>query len=224
MHLPIFLAGNQWYPVDILEDIVLWNGPEGRLMDKFKIITSAEEQFAREVTLGVMIHRPLPAWLYIIPGIFFLEYLRRGTAIRRYTETFMFPRKLALQAAKDLLNGFESASVDRRIETEISAWLESHHLAHPDLSRAQKSAVGVLIEHYSRLLQSDGGSYYDLIEATYKSRYDFKEYLNEITEAEREVDRVILAVQADSEKLKIKLEQEEQQVAERRGKILEAIY
>ena len=193
-------------------------------MDKYKIISSAEEQFAREVTLGVMIQRPLPALLYIIPGMFFIEYLRRGSAIRRYTETFMFPRKLALQAAKDRLSGYENSSVDMRIETEIKAWLESHQLISPDLSLAQKTAVEVLIEHYTRLLQSDGESYYDLIEGAYKSRYDFKEYLNKIAAAEKEIDRAILAVAADPEQLNKKLEQEEQQVGERRRKILEAIY
>jgi hypothetical protein len=71
-------------------------------MDKYQIITSAEEQFAREVTLGVMIQRPLPALLYIIPGIFLIEYLRRGTAVRKYTKHFMFPRKLALLSAENM--------------------------------------------------------------------------------------------------------------------------
>ena len=193
-------------------------------MDQYNMITSAEEQFAREVTLGVMIHRPLPALLYIIPGIFIIEYLRRGTAIRRYTQTFMFPRKLALKAARDLINGYESSSVDTRIENEMNAWLESHRLLYPDISRAQKTSVEVLIDHYTRLLQTHGESYFDLIEGAYKSRYDFKEYLNQIAAAEKEVDRAILAVQADSEKLKKRLDLEEQQVAERRRKILESIY
>jgi hypothetical protein len=193
-------------------------------MDRFTIITSAEEQFAREVTLGVMIQRPLPALLYIIPGVFFIEYLRRGSAIRRYTQTFMFPRRLALQAAKDLLDGYESASVDRRIETEMKTWLESHRLFSRDLFRAQKAAIEVLIDHYTRLLQSDGESYYELIEGAYESRYDFKEHLNQMTAAEKEIDRAILDLKTDTEQLKKKLEQEEKQVAERRFKILEAIY
>lgn len=193
-------------------------------MDKYQIISSAEEQFAREVTLGVMIQRPLPALLYIIPGMFFIEYLRRTTAIRRYTETFMFPRKLALQAARDLLNGYEGSSVEMRIETEIKAWLESHHLFHPELFQAQKAAVQVLIEHYTRLLQSDGESYSDLIEGAYKSRSDFKDHINEIAAAEKEVDRAILAVRVDSEQLKKKMELEERQVAERRAKILDSVY
>ena len=68
-------------------------------MDKCDIIMNAEEQFAREVTLGVIVTRPLTAWHTIIPGFFIVDFLRRGSAIRQYTKHFMFPRKLALDAA-----------------------------------------------------------------------------------------------------------------------------
>ena len=37
-------------------------------MEKYTIIVNAEEQFAREVTLGVIVTRPLTVWHSIIPG------------------------------------------------------------------------------------------------------------------------------------------------------------
>ena len=37
-------------------------------MEKYDIIVDAEQQFAREVTLGVIVTRPLTVWHYIIPG------------------------------------------------------------------------------------------------------------------------------------------------------------
>jgi hypothetical protein len=193
-------------------------------MNNYDMIVAAEEQFAREVTLGVLYQRPLSAWYYVIPGMFFIDFLRRGTAIRRYTETFMFPRKLALQAAHDVLRGYENTSVDMRIDAEIKKWLDSHHLLSPELSRASKMAVDVFTEHYTKLLQADGEGYYDLIEAAYPSRHDFQTHINQIAAAEKEVDRAILVLRVDSEQLKKKLQLEEQQVAERRSKILEAIY
>jgi hypothetical protein len=193
-------------------------------MNNYDLIINAEEQFAREVTLGVLYQRPLSVWHYLIPGMFLIDFLRRGSAIRRYTEAFLFPRKLALQAANDLLAGDESTSIDERNQAEIYNWLDSHHLLSPELSRAQKTVVDVLAEHYTKLLQADGDSYYDLIEAAYTSRHDFQAYLNQISAAEKEVDREILALVGDNQKLKEKLQLEEQQVAERRTRILEAIY
>ena len=69
------------------------------IMDKYDIIENAERQFAREVTLGVIVTHPLTAWHYIIPGFFIIDFLRRGSAIRQYTKHFMFSRKLAMDTA-----------------------------------------------------------------------------------------------------------------------------
>ena len=72
------------------------------MMEKYKMILMAEEKMAREVTLGVIVTRPLTVWHYIIPGMFIIDFLRRGSALRKYTEHFMFPRKLAIDAAQAL--------------------------------------------------------------------------------------------------------------------------
>ena len=49
--------------------------------------------------------------------------LRRTTAISRYTKYFMFPRRLAVEAAQNLLSGYETASVESKIVAEIENWL-----------------------------------------------------------------------------------------------------
>ena len=59
-------------------------------MEKYNMILAAEEQFAREVTLGVIVTRPLTVWHYIIPGMFIIDFLRRGSAIRRYNKHFIY--------------------------------------------------------------------------------------------------------------------------------------
>ncbi len=99
-------------------------------MDKSDIIMNAEEQFAREVTLGVIVTRPLTAWHYIIPGMFVIDFLRRGSAIRQYTKHFMFPRKLAMDAAAAVAVTREKdkEALNCRIREGISRWLESLNL------------------------------------------------------------------------------------------------
>ena len=193
-------------------------------MDKFDIILNAEQQFAREVTIGVLYLRPLSAWHYLIPGMFIIDFLRRGSAIRKYTETFMFPRKLALQAARDLSAGNTRAAIDPHLETEIKSWLAALQLDSHDLVRAQKETVDLLIDHYVKLLQAEGESYYDLIQNAYSSRETFEAHLREITAAENEVDRAILVRVGDNPAVKEKLELEARQVENRRRKILEDIF
>jgi hypothetical protein len=193
-------------------------------MDRYDIITHAEEQFAREVGLGVIYLRPLSVWHYLIPGMFIIDFLRRGSIIRKYSETFMFPRKLALEGARSLSAGETRAAIDPHLEGEIKNWLTAHRLDHQDLVKAQKETVDLLMDHYLRLLQAEGESYYDLIEHAYSSRENFEVHLQQIAAAENNVDRAILAKVGDNPVVKEKLQLEAQQVENRRRKILEDIF
>jgi hypothetical protein len=193
-------------------------------MDRYDIITHSEEQFAREVGLGVIYLRPLSVWHYLIPGMFIIDFLRRGSIIRKYTETFMFPRKLALEGARSLSAGETRAAIDSHLEGEIKNWLTAHRLDHQDLVKAQKETVDLLMDHYLKLLQAEGESYYDLIEHAYSSRENFEVHLQQIAAAENNVDRAILAKVGDNPVVKEKLQLEAQQAENRRRKILEDIF
>jgi hypothetical protein len=193
-------------------------------MDKYKMITLAEEQFAREVTLGVIIQRPLPALLYIIPGMFFIEFLRRGSAIRKYTKHFMFPRKLALLAAQALLMDEDEHRISSRIETQIHQWLTSLKLYSQDLAAAQKAAVELLREHYQKMLKADGETFHDLIKNAYPSKEDYQAYIRELNRAEKHIDHAIIGTVGENTSLIEKMLLEAQQVEKRHNTILEEIY
>jgi hypothetical protein len=193
-------------------------------MDKYDIIVNAEQQFAREVTLGVVYLRPPSAWYYLIPGMFIIDFLRRGSIIRKYTETFMFPRRLALEAARSLSAGQTRAAIEPHLESEIKNWLIEHRLDSPDLVLAHKETIGLLMDHYSKLLQAEGKTYYDLIQHAYSSRENFEAHLQQITAAENKVDQAILARVGEASEVKEKLQLEAQQVENRRQKTLEDIF
>jgi hypothetical protein len=193
-------------------------------MDRYDIITAAEQQFAREVTLKVIYLRPPSAWYYLIPGMFIFDFLRRSSTIRKYTETFMFPRKLALDGARSLLAGETRADIDSHLEGEIKRWLVAHRLESRDLVQAQKETVDLLMDHYLKLLQAEGESYYDLIEHAYASRENFETHLQQISAAENKVDQAILAKVGENPALKEKLQLEAQQVESRRQKVLEDVF
>ncbi|MGD8469853.1 MAG: NF038143 family protein [Desulfobacterales bacterium] len=193
-------------------------------MDKYDIITGAEQQFAREVCLGVIYLKPPSAWYYLIPGMFIIDFLRRGSTIRKYTETFMFPRKLALEGARSLSAGENRAAIDLHLEGEIKSWLVAHRLDSQDLVQAQKESVNLLMDHYLKLLQAEGESYYELIEHAYASRENFETHLRQIAATENKVDQAILAKVGENPALKEKLQLEARQVESRRRKILEDIF
>jgi bacterioferritin (cytochrome b1) len=193
-------------------------------MDKYDIIVNAEQQFAREVTLGVIVTRPLTTWHYIIPGFFIIDFLRRGTAIRQYTKHFMFPRKLALDAAVAEMQGENKESMSSDLEDNIRIWLESLKLYSPDLAKAHVVLIKMLAAHYLKLLNTDGDTFNLLIEHAYQNRDNFKQFIETITSAENEVDRQVIEQLGGQEKVKEKILAEQQQIANRRQKILEEVF
>jgi hypothetical protein len=193
-------------------------------MEVYDMIRSAEEQFAREVTLGVIVQRPPKLWQSLIPGMFIIDFLRRGSAIRQYTKYYMFPRKLAFDAARSLGEGQDQASVNLRTEADISTWLTSLNLYSPDLLRAQLGVVNLLIDHYLKILDARGSSYALLIKDAYKNRESYLAYLDRLTAAEKEVDRKLLDQWGRNEKLREKLLAEQQQVEKCRKKMLDQLF
>ncbi|MBT8363094.1 MAG: NF038143 family protein [Deltaproteobacteria bacterium] len=193
-------------------------------MDKYDIIVNAEQQFAREVTLGVIVTRPLTAWHYIIPGFFIIDFLRRGSAIRQYTKHFMFPRKLAMDVAVVELQGDNKESMRSDIEDNIRPWLESLKLNSPDLLEAHVVLIDMLAAHYQKLLNAEGDTFYLLIEHAYQNRDNFKQFIKTITSTENEVDRQVIEQLGGNEKVKEKIFAEQQQIAKRRQKILDEVF
>ncbi len=49
-------------------------------METYRKILLAEEQLAREATLGVIVQQPVTTWHYIIPGKFIFDFQSRGSA------------------------------------------------------------------------------------------------------------------------------------------------
>ena len=193
-------------------------------MENYKLILKAEEAMAREVTLGVIVTRPLTVWHYIIPGMFIIDFLRRGSALRKYTEHFMFPRKLAIESAQALARGEDEAEVFSHIENRTATWLNVLNLHTPGLLQAQLAVIKLLVDHYARLLKEDGYSFYALIKKAYEKRANFEGFIEELTAAEAELDRELIAKLGENEKLTAKISAEQEQLKQRRTKIIEEVF
>ena len=193
-------------------------------MEKYDIIVEAEQQFAREVTLGVIVTRPLTAWHTIIPGFFIIDFLWRGSAIRQYTKHFMFPRKLALDAALVEMQTENKEALSSDLADNIGIWLESMKFYSPDLVKAYVKLIEILAAHYLKLLSAEGDTIYLLIEQAYQNTVNFEQFIETITPAEKEVDRQVIEQLGGTEKVKEKILAEQQQIAKRRQKILEELF
>jgi hypothetical protein len=182
------------------------------------LILEAEESFARAVALGVIVKRPPSAWHFLLPGMFLFDFLRRSSETRRYSDLFLFPRRLALDGAFDLLNGEEREKVYLKAEEEIRGWLINLKLDSERLIRAHMGQVTLLVDHYTRLLRTEAGSYDGLIRQAYPTREHYETFLRELTAAEREVDQAVAALHGGSDAIRQRLEAEQNQVEALRKK------
>ena len=193
-------------------------------MEKYDMIVAAEQQFAREVTLGVIVGRPLTLWHSIIPGMFIFDFLRRGSAVKQYTRRFMFPRKLALDAARAEIHGQDKTAASAAIKDDISKGLHALDLYTPELHQAQTAVIDVLSGHYSKLLGAEGDTYLLLIKNAYQNREGFQTFLDHISAAEKKVEREIMNKFGENQKLEDKLLAEQNQVDMRRQKIMDDMF
>lgn len=183
---------------------------------QYDIIVSAEKEFARAVALGVLVTGPVSVWQTLIPFMFILDFLRRGGVVRLYVNNFMFPRKMAIDAALDINSGEDREKRLVRVEEETREWLNTLKLYSQGLHRNQVEVILLLIEHYERLLNADGETYNSLVKNTYNNRENYETFLSRLSLTEKEIDRAIIEQSGESKNLCEKLLAEQLQVEKRR--------
>lgn len=191
---------------------------------KYDLMLSAEEALARQVALGVVVTTPQSVWHYLIPFMFIFDFLRRSSTMRRYTQHFMFPRKLAMDAARDIIEGEDQKERLSWTEEEIKVWLETLNLYSLSLQAAQMKVVTQLMDHYTKLLQTEGDTYYDLVRNAYMSQSEYQAHLSQLKALEQEVDKAIIEKLGETEKLREKLLAEEEQLERMRKKSIDEIF
>ena len=190
----------------------------------YRMILSAEESFAQGVALGMWVQRPLTAWHYLLPGMFVWDILRRRMAVQQYSSLFLFPRKLALDAALGMIGGGDREGVLSMAGNKIQEWLSMKKVYSPRVLRGHMDQLGILLDHYDRLLQANGESYFGLIQKTYETRRNYEGYLARLSAAEGEVDRGLAEIQGGTAESWGRLRAEQGQVAQMREKEVDRIF
>jgi len=188
------------------------------------LVLDGEESFARAVALGIIVKRPPSAWHFLLPGMFLFDFLRRSSETRRYSDLFLFPRKLALKGALNILNGEDRREILSQIEDNIKHWLVSLNLYSERLHRKHMNVIDLLVDHYSRLLRAEGNDYPGLIKDAYQARESYEAYLHRLSTAEQEVDQAIAEIRGETREIMERLRVERVQVGELRTKEVNQVF
>ncbi|MFB0559052.1 MAG: NF038143 family protein [Dehalococcoidales bacterium] len=162
---------------------------------KHNIIHSEERRLAKAVAKRVVKPPELTAWAFMIPFIFFFGFLRYRRASEAFVLNFLFTKKLALDAALDIVKKDQSRQdVLARIEDKTSNILaaDKRGVYSDKIRRQQMNEINLLLDHYLKLLEVEGKNYASLVKNAYQNRGNYGAFLQQLTAAEKAVNRIAI--------------------------------
>jgi hypothetical protein len=156
--------------------------------EKIEMILAQEENFAWQLGRRVLTKPKLHTWMILIPFlfVFFIQDLLKYKKGRKaFSDNYLLSHEKALKEAEDAL------AQGRKPDAEAVA-----RQASLEGTSQEKYAefLGVLVEHYTCLLQTKGDSYQSLVKSAYgNSRTNFLLFINILNQAEKKLNQALTA-------------------------------
>ena len=122
-----------------------------------------------------------------------------------FTQNLLFTKKLALEAAFDMVKKEQSReAVMARVRSQTERLLSSvpAGVYSDEIRREQIKEIDLLIDHYWRLIRAEGSDYAALVVNAYQTKEAYRAFHEKLRSAEinvTEAARRTLGVQADSD-------------------------
>lgn len=162
---------------------------------KYHLILSEERLLAKATALELIETQPISAWEVMIPFIFIYNVLRIKRAREVFILNFLFTKRLALEAALNMMKKSKPRQeVISEIENKTSKVLASDKkgIYSERIRQKQMREIDLLLEHYLKLLDAEGKDYPSLVKNVYKTKENYTRFLNQLKQAEKEVNRAAL--------------------------------
>jgi len=159
---------------------------------KYESIFAKERSLAKAVTSAVIESKPITVWEIMIPILFLLSFLRFKRTREIFTLNFLFTKKLALEAAFDMIKkGMSKEVVIKRIKEKTSNILaqDNKGIYSIKIRQRQLKEINLLIDHYYKLLNAEGKSYASMLKNAYQTHERYVTFLGQLGRAEKEVNR-----------------------------------
>jgi len=168
---------------------------------KYNIIHSEERRLAKAVAKRVVKLPDITVWVFMIPFIFFYSLLRYKRVSETFVLNFLFTKKLALEAARDIKKGQPRHDVIARIDDRTSGILDSDTkgIYSEQIRSRQISEINLLLDHYLKLLEAEGNSYQTLVKNAYQTRESYEAFLHQLIPAEKAVNQAAIQTVGETE-------------------------
>jgi triphosphoribosyl-dephospho-CoA synthetase len=163
-----------------------------KLKNKFDVIFAWERRMAKSVAFQAIKPKPFSVWEVLIPVIFILNFMRSKEQREIFAQNLLFTKKLALEAAFDLIKkGHSRETVVDRIKKKTAGLLASitQDVYSEAIRQEQMKEMDLLIDHYAKLIQAEGEDYAELVVVAYHTREAYSNFLEKLKRAEEDVTR-----------------------------------
>jgi hypothetical protein len=162
------------------------------LKKKYEMILSHESRVARSIALAVIQPKPFSVWEVLIPIIFIFGYMKSKENREVFAQNVLFTKKLAMQAAFDILKkGQTRESVMERIRSKTQEMIAAipGGIYSAEIRQEQLKEIDLLVDHYCRLLNSEGDDYDSLVFNAYRTPQRLADFFEQLQKAEESVGR-----------------------------------
>lgn len=161
-----------------------------KLDTKYENILAQERSLAKRVATAVIPSPPLTVWEIAIPPLFFINFFRLKRARETMALNFLFTKKLALEAAFNIIDkAMSKAQVKESLRKKTGDILakDNHGLYSAKIRQKQLQEMELLIDHYLCLLGAEGKEYEAMLRKAYSQREDYLAFLERLEQLEKEV-------------------------------------
>jgi len=159
---------------------------------RYENILKEERSLAKDISSAIIKLRPLSAWDVTIPLVFIINLIKHKKTKEIFTLNFLFTKKLALEAARDMV-GKEQTKEDamEQVKEKTGELLSADEkgIYSQKIRNKQMREINILIDHYLRLLQTPSKDYKTMMQNAYQTWEQYNTFLIRLKRAERDVNR-----------------------------------
>jgi hypothetical protein len=159
---------------------------------RYDLIWNHENQFAYKVAKQVLQKPPISVWLVLMP-ILFLFYAHKiqqyKAGIHNFSKGLMRTKILALDSALEEIN---TGRNDNKVKNNFVSPEPETSIEAMRVRNQQLAEFELLKLHYGKLLRQQGTSYRALVRQAYQASGDYRLFLNQLMQIEKEVMEAVL--------------------------------
>ena len=159
-------------------------------MGNFRAIWKHEVDQANQIAKILLNNKKVALdWKIMLVPVFLYKVYHYRKDLGFTRKNFIFTKKLAYEAAKNIFQGKEQAWEFRRIEIKTKEILDNEKKGFytEKIRRKQLAEIDLLIKHYQELFNAKQSKYPEIIKEIYESKGNYLTFLGKLQKVEADV-------------------------------------